>query len=550
MGIPVEKNKTYEVFVDALGSGGEGIGRLDGFTVFIEGALPGETVRALMMKVKKSYGYGKLLEIITPSPQRREPRCPVAKQCGGCQLQSLSYEAQLAYKARKVRDDLERIGGLKGIKVQDTLGMEMPWRYRNKAQFPVGRRADGGCAVGFYAKRSHRIVETPVCFLQDACNDEIVRIVREFMEKYHIPPYDEEKHIGLVRHILTRVGKKSGEIMVCIVINGGGMPHSAELAKRLQAVQGLVSVVLNVNREKTNVILGREIIPVWGKKTISDELDGLSFEISPLSFYQVNPVQTEVLYRKAVEMAALDGTETVLDLYCGIGTMSLFFARKAKRVLGVEIVEAAVRDARENAKRNGMENVEFAAGAAEDVVPEWVRNGVSADVVVVDPPRKGCDGRLLETILQIAPEKVVYVSCNPATLARDLRVLLDGGYWAEEAQPVDMFPHTTHVETVVCLSQQKPDDVIRIGLDLDELEVTPAESKATYGEIKAYVREKFGLKVSSLYISQVKRKCGLEVGENYNLAKSENAKQPQCPPEKENAIIEALRHFQMIEEAQ
>lgn len=460
MGIPVEKNKIYDVFVDALGSNGEGIGRLDGFTVFVEGALPGETVRVLMLKVKKSYGYGKLLEVLNPSPERREPRCPVAKQCGGCQLQSLSYEAQLVYKARKVRDDLERIGGLKGIDVRDTLGMETPWRYRNKAQFPVGRHADGGCAVGFYAKRSHRIVETPICFLQDACNDEIVRIVRAFMEEYHIPPYDEEKHTGLVRHILTRVGKKSGEVMVCIVVNGGGLPHSAELAERLRAVPGVASVVLNVNREKTNVILGRKIIPVWGKDTILDTLDGLSFEISPLSFYQVNPTQTEILYRKAVELAALDGTETVLDLYCGIGTMSLFFARKAKRVLGVEIVEQAVRDARANAARNGITNVEFAAGAAEDVVPEWVRNGVSADVVVVDPPRKGCDGRLLETVLQIAPEKVVYVSCNPATLARDLRVLVDGEYRVREVQPVDMFPFTVHVESIVLLQKaEKAQDI-------------------------------------------------------------------------------------------
>ncbi len=462
MGIPVEKNKTYELQIDAMGSTGEGIGRLDGFTVFVDGALSGETVRILMLKVKKSYGYGKLLEILTPSPERCELRCPVAKQCGGCQLQSLSYQAQLAYKKRKVQDDLERIGGLKGINVLDIIGAESPWYYRNKAQFPVGRNVDGGCAVGFYAKRSHRIVETPVCFLQDACNEEVVRIVLKFMADYHIQPYDEEKHTGLVRHILTRVGKKSGELMVCIVVNGGGMPHSAELAERLRNVQGLASVVLNVNKEKTNVILGRKIIPVWGKDTISDELDGLSFEISPLSFYQVNPAQTEILYRKAVALAGLDGSETVLDLYCGIGTMSLFFARQAKQVLGVEIVEQAVKDARANAARNGIMNVEFAAGAAEEVVPAWVENGCSADVVVVDPPRKGCDGRLLETILQIAPEKIVYVSCNPATLARDLAVLTDGGYQVRTVQPVDMFPNTVHVEAIVLLQKaESPQDIVK-----------------------------------------------------------------------------------------
>ena len=450
-----EKNQILTVEITDMTSEGEGVGKKDGFPFFIKDTVIGDKAEIRVTRVKKNYAYGRLEKVLTPSPFRIDPKCAFHKQCGGCQLQSLSYQAQLAYKKRKVQDDLERIGGLKGINVLDIIGAESPWYYRNKAQFPVGRNVDGGCAVGFYAKRSHRIVETPVCFLQDTCNEEVVRIVRKFMADYHIQPYDEEKHTGLVRHILTRVGKKSGELMVCIVVNGGGMPHSAELAERLRTVQGLASVVLNVNKEKTNVILGRKIIPVWGKDTISDELDGLSFEISPLSFYQVNPAQTEILYRKAVALAGLDGSETVLDLYCGIGTMSLFFARQAKQVLGVEIVEQAVKDARANAARNGIMNVEFAAGAAEEVVPAWVENGCSADVVVVDPPRKGCDGRLLETILQIAPEKIVYVSCNPATLARDLAVLTDGGYQVRTVQPVDMFPNTVHVESVVLLQKSK-----------------------------------------------------------------------------------------------
>lgn len=454
MKIPVEKNKIYEMTIDALGSNGEGIGRIDGFTVFVEGALPTERVRVLIVKVKKQYGYGKLLKIIEEAAERREPVCPVAAQCGGCQLQHLSYAGQLAYKTREVKDDLERIAGIKGVEVKDALGMEEPWRYRNKAQFPVGAKKEGGCAIGFYAKRSHRIIDTEKCFLQNVCNDEIIGIVREFLEEYKIPLYNEEKHTGLVRHVLTRIGRNSGEIMVCLVVNGKKLPHSEELVERLQTVEGVVSIVLNVNKEKTNVILGSKMITLWGKDTITDTIDGIEFEISPLSFYQVNPVQTEVLYGKALELAELTGEETVLDLYCGIGTISLFFARKAKKVFGVEIVPEAIADAKKNAARNGITNAEFAVGAAEEVIPKlYEEQGITADVVVVDPPRKGCDARLLETILQIQPEKIVYVSCNPATWARDLVVLTEGGYALKEVQPVDQFPHSVHTEVVSVLTK-------------------------------------------------------------------------------------------------
>ena len=451
--IPVEKNKIYEMNIDALGSNGEGIGRIDGYTVFVEGALPGEKISVLIVKVKKNYGYGKLMEILTVSPERREPVCPVAKQCGGCQLQHLSYEAELAYKTREVKDVMERIGGIRDVEVKPALGMEDPWRYRNKAQFPVGRGKDG-CAIGFYAKRSHRIVDTEKCFLQNECNDEIIGIVRAFLDEFNIPLYDEEKHKGLVRHILTRIGKNSGEIMVCIVINGKKLPDSDVLVERLKEVKGVVSIVLNVNKEKTNVILGQKIITLWGKDTITDSIDGIEFEISPLSFYQVNPIQTELLYGKAVELAGLKGDETVLDLYCGIGTISLFFARKAKKVFGVEIVPEAIADAKKNAARNGITNAEFAVGAAEEVIPRlYEEEGITADIVVVDPPRKGCDEKLLETILQISPEKIVYVSCNPATWARDLVVLKEGGYVLKEAQPVDQFCHSVHVEVVSLLEK-------------------------------------------------------------------------------------------------
>ena len=451
--IPVEKNKIYVMEIDSIGSNGEGIGRIDGFTVFVEGALPGETIRVLMLKVKKNYGYGKLIEILEGSPERREPLCPVAKQCGGCQLQHLAYVGQLAYKAQEVKDDLERIGGCKDITVRNTLGMEDPWRYRNKAQFPVGIGKEG-CAIGFYAKRSHRIIDTNQCFLQNACNDEIIGIIRAFLDEYGISSYDEEKHKGLVRHVLTRIGRNSGEIMVCIVVNGKRLPHSEILVEQLKQVEGIVSIILNINKEQTNVILGNKIITLWGKEKITDSIDGIEFEISPLSFYQVNPVQTEVLYRKAVELAGLTGEETVLDLYCGIGTISLFFARKAKQVFGVEIVSEAIADAKKNAERNGVTNVEFMVGAAEEVIPKlYEEEGITADIVVVDPPRKGCDARLLETILQIKPEKIVYVSCNPATLARDLAVLKKGCYEVREVQPVDQFPMTVHVETVVLMSR-------------------------------------------------------------------------------------------------
>lgn len=546
MKLPVEKNQTYTMSITDIGTNGEGIGRIDGYTVFVEGALPEEVIKVLIVKTKKHFGYGKLLEILEPSPHRVTPACPVAAKCGGCQLQHLSYEGQLAFKTKKVKDHLERIGGFSGISVGYAKGMEEPWRYRNKAQFPVGGKT-GEPEIGFYAKRSHRIIDTPVCMLQNEVNDRIVKIIRAFLAEYEIPLYDETIHRGLVRHILTRIGRRTGEIMVCLVVNGRKLPHCDVLVERLREIEGMTSIVLNVNTDQTNVILGTEVHVLWGKETIRDYIGDVQFEISPLSFYQVNPLQTQVLYQTALDFAELEGNETVLDLYCGIGTISLFFAQKAKHVFGVEIVPEAIADAKRNAALNGMDNADFAVGAAEDVIPRlYEEKGITADVVVVDPPRKGCDSVLLDTIAAISPKKVIYVSCDSATLARDLAYLCPKGYTIEKVQVVDMFPHTVHVETVVLLSQQKPDDTIEIDLDLDELDATTAETKATYEEIKAYVWDKHHLKVSSLYISQVKRKCGLEVGQNYNLSKSENPKVPKCPPEKEAAIMDALKHFQMI----
>ena len=546
MKLPVEKNQTYTMSITDIGTNGEGIGRIDGYTVFVEGALPEEVIKVLIVKTKKHFGYGKLLEILEPSPHRVTPACPVAAKCGGCQLQHLSYEGQLAFKTKKVKDHLERIGGFSGISVGYAKGMEEPWRYRNKAQFPVGGKT-GEPEIGFYAKRSHRIIDTPVCMLQNEVNDRIVKIIRAFLAEYEIPLYDETIHRGLVRHILTRIGRRTGEIMVCLVVNGRKLPHCDVLVERLREIEGMTSIVLNVNTDQTNVILGTEVHVLWGKETIRDYIGDVQFEISPLSFYQVNPLQTQVLYQTALDFAELEGNETVLDLYCGIGTISLFFAQKAKHVFGVEIVPEAIADAKRNAALNGMNNADFAVGAAEDVIPRlYEEKGITADVVVVDPPRKGCDSVLLDTIAAISPKKVVYVSCDSATLARDLAYLCPKGYTIEKVQVVDMFPHTVHVETVVLLSKLNTKQHIEVELNLDELDLTAAESKATYEEIKEYVLEHTGLKVSHLYIAQVKQKYGIIERENYNKPKSENSRQPKCPPEKEAAITDALKFFGMV----
>ena len=541
------KNDIVTLEIVDCGTDGEGIGKADGFTVFVKDAVIGDTVTAKIMKAKKNYGYGRLMEILKPSPYRVEPVCPSARQCGGCQLQAVSYEEQKVFKEKKLRGHLERIGGFRDLPMEPMIGMDEPYHYRNKAQFPVGRNKEGRIITGFYAGRTHAIIENRDCALGIPQNKEILDIVIAHMEKYGIAPYDEMTGKGLVRHIFVRYGFFTGELMVCLIINGQDLPHQKELIEKLREIPGMASISLNINKKRSNVILGDKVKTIWGQEYITDKIGDISYEISPLSFFQVNPKQTWKLYSKALEYADLHGEETVWDLYCGIGTISLFLAQQAKFVRGVEIVPAAIDDAKRNAQINNIENVEFFVGKAEEVLPrEYEKNGVYADVIVVDPPRKGCDEMLLKTILKMQPKRVVYVSCDSATLARDLRFLCDNGYELKKVCGVDQFPQTVHVETVVLLSQQKPDDTIEIDLDLDELDATSAELKATYQEIKDYVLKEFGLKVSSLYISQVKRKCGIEVGENYNLPKSENARVPQCPKEKEDAIKAALKYFAMI----
>lgn len=463
------KNDLVTVEITDIGMNGEGIGKAEGFTLFVKDAVPGDTVQARILKLKKQYGFARLEKVVTPSPFRVQPRCPFARQCGGCQLQALSYEKQLEYKQNKVRENLIRIGGFGEKQVDDCmepiLGMEDPYHYRNKAQYPVGMK-DGKPVAGFYAGHTHVIIPNTDCCLGEEGNGEILRVILQYMEENKVPAYDEKNHTGLVRHILIRTGYYSREIMVCLVLSlrerPEFLPQQEKLWKRLSEIPHMTSVSVNINSENTNVIMGTELHTVWGKPYIEDRLGDLVFRISPLSFYQVNSRQTEKLYGLAVEYAGLTGKETVWDLYCGIGTISLFMARKAGQVAGVEIVPQAVEDARENAARNGIENVRFFTGKAEEVLPslyeEKSRSGDEErmrhpDVIAVDPPRKGCDEACLETMLKMQPERIVYVSCDPATLARDLRVLCDGGYELRRVRAVDQFGHTVHVETVCLLSK-------------------------------------------------------------------------------------------------
>ncbi|MEE0418706.1 MAG: 23S rRNA (uracil(1939)-C(5))-methyltransferase RlmD [Lachnospiraceae bacterium] len=450
----MKKDDIIQVKIEDIGTDGAGIGKMDGFALFIKDAVIGDVVEAKIMKMKKHYGYARLIRVIEPSPFRVEPKCPVARQCGGCQIQEMAYQEQLKFKENKVKNNLKRIGGYEHIELEPIVGMDEPFHYRNKAQFPVGVNKDGKIVTGFYAGRTHSIIENRSCALGVEVNKEILDKVIAFMEEEGISAYHEDTGEGLVRHVLIRYGFQTRQIMVCLVINGENLPKSEKLVRSLTDLEGMTSITLNVNRERTNVILGEKILPLWGKEYIEDYIGDIRYQISPLSFYQVNPVQTEKLYRKALEYAGLTGNETVWDLYCGIGTISLFLAQKARKVYGVEIVPAAIRDAKNNARINGIENVEFYVGKAEEVLPrEYKEHGVYADVIVVDPPRKGCEQSLLDTIVEMGPKRVVYVSCDSATLARDLKYLRERGYEMVRGQAVDQFGMTVHVETVVLLSR-------------------------------------------------------------------------------------------------
>ena len=555
----MNKNDIVTVEITDIGVSGEGIGHVDGYTLFIKDAVIGDVVEAKVMKAKKNYGYARLMKVITPSEYRVEPKCAFARRCGGCQIQEMSYDRQLVFKDQKIRGNLERIGGFTKEQIeavmQPVVGMEHPFSYRNKAQFPFGTDKEGNPITGFYAGRTHDIIANTDCALGVDQNREILEIILQYMRENKIKSYDEKTGKGLIRHALIRYGFKTKEIMVCLVVNGKKLPKAERLIEKLIQIEGMTSITISPNTRRDNVIMGDSYEILWGQGYITDYIGNVKYQISPLSFYQVNPVQTEKLYGLALEYADLKGDETVWDLYCGIGTISLFLAQKAKQVYGVEIVPQAIDDAKENAKINAIDNAEFFVGKAEEVLPEYYaeyereHNGETAhaDVIVVDPPRKGCDETLLETIVKMQPEKVVYVSCDSATLARDLKYLCANGYEVMVCRGVDQFPQTVHVETVVLLSKGEVDSKkIRVEFSLEDMDMSEFQDGATYTQIKDYVLEHSGLKVSNLYISQIKRKCGIEVGKNYNLPKSEDSRQPQCPPEKEKAIREAFKYFGMI----
>lgn len=542
------KNQCFEMTCDAFGQDAQGVCRHEGMAVFVPGLLPGERALVRIVKPEKRYAFGRVEKLLEKSPSRAEPFCPIYKRCGGCVCQHMTYEASLAFKRQQVQDLLQRVGGL-SIEVPPVWGMAHPFGYRNKGAYPVAQ-TDGAPACGFFAPRSHDLVPLPEggCAIQGEDSAKATQAVLSWMRENSVPAYDEQTGRGLVRHIMTR-STTSGELMVVVVVTRADIPKASRLIELLRAaVPGLCSVCLSVNSRRTNVILGTDIRVLWGKAAMEDTLCGLRFSVSPLSFFQVNPRQTERLYGLALEYAGLTGAETVVDAYCGAGTISLLLAQKAKKVIGIEIVPEAIQNANENAARNGIANAEFHVGATEELLPKLVANGLRPDVIVLDPPRKGCDPAVLQAIIAAAPKRVVYVSCGAPTLARDAKLLAEGGYAAEKVQCVDMFCWTGVVETVMLLSKLSDARHIDIHVDMNELDVTPAESQtaATYDDIKAYVREHRGLTVSTLYIAQVKRKYGIIERENYNKAKSEDSKQAKCPSEKEKAIVEAMKHFGML----
>lgn len=452
--IEIKKNEDYIIRIDNYGHEGEGVGKIGNFTVFVKDAIKDETVKIKLIKVNKSYGVGKLLDVMEPSTHRTEAVCPIYKRCGGCNLQHISYEEQLEFKTQRVKDVMNRVGKLEDVNIHTTIGMDVPYNYRNKVQLPVGMKGED-VVIGFYAPRSHDIIDMENCYIQSKLGDKVVEIFKDWMKKYKIKAYDEKSHSGIIRHIMIREGFRTKDVMVVVVTNGSKLPNSNAFIDELKAnIPNLKSVIQNVNNDKTNVILGKESITIWGADTISDYIGEFKFNISPLSFFQVNPIQTEVLYKKALDYAELTGNEMVFDAYCGTGTISLFLSKQANKVFGIEIISQAIDNANENKVANGVENVEFIVGKSEEEIPKLIKAGINPDVIMLDPPRKGCEESLLHAIAEVKPKRIVYVSCDPATLARDLRALEDLGYKTVEIQPVDMFPQGHHVECVAKLTKQ------------------------------------------------------------------------------------------------
>ena len=548
--MPLQKNQILTLRIERLSSDGSGVAHsADGEAVFVPGTAPGDEARVRIVKDCGRYAFGILDELLAPSPDRVPVDCPVAGPCGGCSLRHLDYAAELRAKQESVLDAFRRIGGLE-VPVLDILPSPEVDRYRNKVQFPVGVDKNGVPCIGFYAGRTHRIVPCPDCKLQPSVLNEIGNALCAFFARQGIRPYDEQSGKGLVRHIFLRRGAHSGQIMVCLVCTRAKLPHAEQLCTALrEQFPAISTILLNVNAKNTNVILGSENHILYGPGYIEDTLCGVPVRLGPLSFYQVNTLAAERLYGVAAQYAQLTPDDTLLDLYCGMGTIGLSMAGQCRELIGVEIVPEAIESAKANAARMGKAvaaKSRFFCADAGQAATQLAAEGLHPDIVMLDPPRKGCDEATLSAVVRMAPRRVVYVSCNPATAARDAAWLEQNGYHAEKVQPVDLFPRTKHCETVCLLSKLNAKQHIEVDIHMDELDLTDAEKKATYSEIKEYVLEHTGLKVSSLYIAQVKQKCGIIERENYNKPKSDDAKQPQCPPDKEKAIKEALKHFGMI----
>ena len=549
--MPLQKNQILTLRIERLSSDGSGVAHsADGEAVFVPGTAPGDEARVRIVKDCGRYAFGILDELLTPSPDRIPVDCPVAGPCGGCSLRHLDYAAELRAKQESVLDAFRRIGGLE-VPVLDILPSPEVDRYRNKVQFPVGVDKNGAPCIGFYAGRTHRIVPCPDCKLQPGVLNEIGNALCAFFAQQGIRPYDEQSGKGLVRHIFLRRGAHSGQIMVCLVCTRAKLPHAEQLCTALrEQFPAISTILLNVNAKNTNVILGGENHILYGPGYIEDTLCGVPVRLGPLSFYQVNTLAAERLYGVASQYAQLTPDDTLLDLYCGMGTIGLSMADQCRELIGVEIVPEAIESAKANAARMGetvAAKSRFFCADAGQAATQLAAEGLHPDIVMLDPPRKGCDEATLSAVVRMAPRRVVYVSCNPATAARDAAWLEKNGYHAEKVQPVDLFPRTKHVECVIALSKGEIDSKkVRVEFSLEGMDTSGLQKGATYPEIKARVLEQTGLRVSSLYISQVKQKCGLEVQENHHKAKSENTKRPQCPKEKEDAIVEALRHFQMI----
>ena len=543
----LNKNDIVEVEIVDLTHEGAGVAKVDGFVFFVDNALPGEVIKMRVLKLKKNIGFGKVEEYVTLSPNRNQDIDATYLRSGIADFGHMTYEEQLKFKRKQVVDNLYKTAGISDVEVAETLGMETPYAYRNKAQVPV-RRVKGQLETGFYRKNSHDLIPIEDFLIQDKEIDKLIVFVRDLLRRYDLKPYDEKEQTGLIRHLVVRRGHYSGQMMLVFVTTRPKIFRIDQvIAKITEAFPSVVSIIQNINDKNTNAIFGKEFRTLYGQDTITDSMLGNDYEISAQSFYQVNTEMAEKLYQTAIDFSDPNSDSIVIDAYSGIGTIGLSFAKQVKEVYGVEVIETAVEDAKKNAERNGITNAHYVADSAENAMAKWSKDGIKPDVIIVDPPRKGLTESFIKASVAMQPEKITYVSCNPATMARDIKLYQELGYELKKVQPVDLFPQTHHVEAVALLSKLDVDKHIDVEIELDELDLTSAESKATYAQIKEYVWNKFELKVPTLYIAQIKRKCGIELREHYSKSKKEKQIIPQCTPEKEEAIMDALRHFKMIE---